>query len=137
MSKHLTASQIDQILNVIARMRGDITWDKLTARLESELGIGHSKFSLMRNPQIKAAYADHKAELRERKLRKDKAQKSIKSQLPPDPVAHIADLEKRLQQQSELVATVLENAARLGVPIETMKRPANVVRYSPTKAMDR
>lgn len=134
MSKHLTSKDIDSIIDTIGRMRGAITWEKLTAKLQSELGITHSKYSLMRNTALKAAYNIRKAELRDSKAKKVQAQKAAKSKLPPDPAAYIADLERRLQQQTELLATVLDNAARLGVPIENMQRPPRPVSYSPTKS---
>jgi len=133
-TKHLSSRDIDNISSLIERMRGSITWEKLTAKLKDELDISHSKFSLMRNPKIKAAYDNRKAELRYRKTNKAMAQKAAKSNLPPDPAAYIADLERRLQQQTELLATVLDNAARLGVPIENMQRPPRPVSYSPTNS---
>ena len=119
MSKHLSDKDLASIVDLITRMRGKITWDRIKEKVGTDLGFPHAKQSLMAYPEIKSAYHAKKSQ---RKASADQRKKTA-SKLPKDAHEHIAKLEKENAELKELVQTMLMNANNLGVPIERMKTP--------------
>ena len=126
MSKHLSDKDVASIVDLIARMRGNITWDRIKEKVGTQLSFPHTKQTLMTYPEIKSAYHAKKSQ------RKESADqlKQTAPKLPKDVPTYIAKLEERvaeLEEQNaefeELVQTLLMNANNVGVPIESMKTP--------------
>lgn len=129
MSYHLTERNLIDIEDQIRKMRR-ITWARVHDRVQAKLGLPHSISTLKKNLRIQKAYAARKKALLSDKAAK-KA-KSMKTHVPNDPVAYIAQLEERESALFENLKTVLANAVQLGVPLERMELPLEPVSYSPT-----
>jgi hypothetical protein len=136
MSKHLTPYDIGVITKLIDKSRGKITWPKIRDKIEINLGYRHSEFTLMRNPIIKAAFVRRKNELKVSKEGHLAKVAVRRSELRHDKVSHISQLEAENQYLKELVATLLENATKIGIPIQRMERPPNPVDYNSTPKRD-
>ncbi|MDG1340222.1 MAG: hypothetical protein P8P66_09545 [Paracoccaceae bacterium] len=119
MSKHLSDKDLASIVDLITRMRGKITWDRIKEKVGTDLGFPHAKQSLMAYPEIKSAYHAKKSQ------RKDSAdqRKQTDPKLPKDVHEYIAKLEKQNAELKELVLTMTKNANDQGVSIEWMETP--------------
>ncbi|EET46334.1 hypothetical protein [Thalassobium sp. R2A62] len=133
MSKHLTKQNIQDIIALIGRMKGKITWGKITNSVNDKLNLPHAMLSLKNRPEIAEAYAARRSVLDDLEKQKKKVAKAPAPQLPENPPEHIEKLDERIFALEDRLHTVLYNAKVNGVDIVRMERPPTPVDFSPSK----
>ena len=133
MSKHLTKQNIQDIIDLIGRMKGKITWGKITKSVNDKLDLPHAMLALKKRPEIAEAYAARKSVLDDMEKQKKKVAKAPAPKLPKNAPEHIAKLNECILGLEDALETVLYNAKVNGVDINLMERPPAPVDFSPSK----
>ena len=125
----LTPVRVDQILELIARMRGSVTQPRIHIKVEAKI-VTISRKQLFSNPDIHAAWEDKVEAVRlKKKSVEAKRANTTPPKLPKNAALIIDEQQRNIKRLEENLDIILSNAIAQGVDPRLINQPLNVVRH--------
>lgn len=123
----ITPERLDQAVDLIDVWRGKLTWELLLDKLEQEVGVRYSRFTLAAYPQVANAFSFRKDALRGTLTRSKSEPRDEKIREAHAKVERAKAKADRLEAENKLLLEQFvvwaTNAERCGVTIAQLNKP--------------